>query len=409
MLQKLVIKNFRLLRDVEIEFDQEVPTVLIGPNGSGKSTVLEVLDFIARCGESGLEAAVVAHGGLDGIRTAGGTDDVELETIWGFSSSAPAKRPWNLTWTVSLAQSSSGSVVIRRESLSDMQQGGNRRELVTTDEDGRRLVFPDDTTPEKPSVAKPRTKLAFEAIVDPSRFKGLSYLRLLAMSLRVLGALSVAPAWARTETQGIPSPRDSLVIAPKQFLDRQGLGLANVLYSLQSDHAEAWTELERAFRAEFPYFQRIVFPADVAGGKIAFAVEDSRYPERKFYAWEMSDGMIAYLCLLVAVLHPDQIGVIGLDEPDAHLHPSALRRLMSLAHRPHNKRKLVIVSHSNALLDELADPARSIRIVEASANGAVIRRLDPEALASWRKEYSLSEMRRTGLLDASNANSKGSE
>jgi predicted ATPase len=102
-------------------------------------------------------------------------------------------------------------------------------------------------------------------------------------------------------------------------------------------------------------------------------------------------------------LHPRQIGTLGLDEPDANLHPSALRRLMALAHARHPKRSLVIVTHSDALLDELVDPARSIRIVESTKDGAMIRQLDADALAAWRKDYTLSEMRRTGLLDASNA------
>ena len=112
--------------------------------------------------------------------------------------------------------------------------------------------------------------------------------------------------------------------------------------------------------------------------------------------------MVAYLCLLVSVVHPLHRGVLALDEPDAHLHPSALRRLMALAQESHADRALLITTHSNALLDELRDPAASVRIVEPSPDGARIRRLDPDALAAWRSEYSLSDLRRTGLLDQSN-------
>jgi AAA15 family ATPase/GTPase len=60
MLERLRIKNFKLLRDVELEFQRDVPTVLIGPNASGKSTVIEVLDFLARCATEGLEPALIA-------------------------------------------------------------------------------------------------------------------------------------------------------------------------------------------------------------------------------------------------------------------------------------------------------------------------------------------------------------
>ena len=48
MLRRIRIKNFKLLRDVTLEFPYaSVPTVLIGTNASGKSTVIEVLDFLA--------------------------------------------------------------------------------------------------------------------------------------------------------------------------------------------------------------------------------------------------------------------------------------------------------------------------------------------------------------------------
>ncbi len=90
MLQKLRVKNFRLLRDVEIDFDTGVPTVFVGPNGSGKSTVLEVLDFLARCAHEGVQAASAAHRGLSGIRTIGTNEAVSLETTWSFGGRGEA-------------------------------------------------------------------------------------------------------------------------------------------------------------------------------------------------------------------------------------------------------------------------------------------------------------------------------
>ena len=147
--------------------------------------------------------------------------------------------------------------------------------------------------------------------------------------------------------------------------------------------------------------KRIVFPPDPAGSRISFAIEDERFPARKIYASEMSDGMIVYLCLLSLILHPHQRAVLALDEPDAHLHPSAVRRLMALAHEPAH-RHLIIVTHSNALLDELQDPAASIRIVENTREGARIRKVDAAALDNWHSEYTLSDLRRTGLIDPTN-------
>lgn len=400
MLQRLCVKNWKLLQDVEIELVHDVPTVLIGPNSSGKSTVIEVLDFLARCAAEGLEEAVVAHGGMSSIRTAGITAPVEIESMWSFKEDS---RTWLLSWKLSLDAGPNGQVVILEESLLD-----GERALLSTTDDGSRLVL-DELVPDKPPrpvrlpppLSAART-LGFHGFMDPKRYSGLFRLRSIVGQIRVLGAMAAAPTWARASAERA-SARDSLVISTQAHVGREGLGLATALYNLQTDHGDVWEQLHRAFRAEFPFTKRIVFPPDPGGSRISFALEDARFPGRRIYASEMSDGMIVYLCLLTMIVQPNQRAVLALDEPDAHLHPSAVRRLMGLAQEKHPRRHLLIVTHSNALLDELRDPARSVRIVEPSDKGARIRKLDPDALNAWRGEYTLSEMRRTGLLDRSNS------
>lgn len=403
MLTRLRIQNFRLLRDVEIVFEEKAPTVFIGPNGSGKSTVLEALDFLSRCGADGLQAAAVAHGGIRSVRTIGCDEPITFEMQWRFRTGLGTAKERNriLQWAVSLLPEASGVATVVREELTDTASKPARRVVVTGDQ-RRRSVHAENDAKAKPSQVKSNTKLTFEELADADRFFSLTLLKVLLSEINVIGAISTAPTWARMD-RAAASPRDSLVMGPKKFLDRQGLGLANVLFGLFNNHREAWEDLERAFRAEFPFVRRIVFPPDVGGSRIAFAFEDERFAERKLFASEMSDGMIAYLCLLSSVLHPEQLGILALDEPDANLHPSALRRLLGLAHRENSRRRLAIVTHSNALLDELRDPARSIRVVESTKTGARIRKLDKDALAAWRQDYSVSDMRRTGLLDPTNA------
>lgn len=404
MLRRLHVKNFKLLRDVRLEFEEDAPTVLIGPNASGKSSLLEVLDFLRRCADDGLESALVAHGGINAIRTAGATGPVEIDATWMFTKSDKlqsadaglAGRTFHLRWTFAVDGTRGGQGVLAREALYD----GETR-LVGNGADGHREILDESTPKPRYDRLPDELKLAFDGRADRTRNPGLFHLRVILLGSQVLGVLASAPAWARSAAERA-SARDAVVISRQAFLDREGLGLAVVLYNLQTDHAEAWSRLTQAFRAEFPFVKRIVFPPDPGGSRISFAIEDDRFAGRRVYASEMSDGMITYLCLLSLVLHPNQLGVLALDEPDAHLHPSAVRRFMALAHDEHLRRSLVIATHSNAVLDELRDPAASVRIVEPSPDGARIRRLDPEALAAWRGEYSLSDLRRTGLLDQSN-------
>lgn len=392
MLTSLRIKNFKLLRDVEIELERDKPTVFIGTNASGKSTVLEVLAFLSRCAEEGLDKAVVAHGGGNAIRTFGAQGPIEITTSWGWLLGSHDPLTWSLALEVTARGTSIRSETLRVGSLV----------LVDTVADGIRHVF-DETAPGRSvgSIDKPGV-LAFHAFADPLRFAGLAALNAFARLGRVIGTLAAPPAWAR-HVADRASPRDSMVISNASVIGPEGVGLANALYNLQVEHRDSWERLERAFRAEFPFVRRIVFPADPGGSRISFAIEDTRFPGRRALASEMSDGMIVYLCLLALIAQPGHV-ILGLDEPDAHLHPSAVRRLLAFAAaNSSSTRAVLIVTHSNAILDELADPAASIRVVEATPEGARIRKLDREALAAWRKDYSLSDLRRTGLLDPANS------
>ena len=47
-IERLKVRNFRALRDVEITRLTPM-TVLLGPNGSGKSTVFDVFAFLREC------------------------------------------------------------------------------------------------------------------------------------------------------------------------------------------------------------------------------------------------------------------------------------------------------------------------------------------------------------------------
>jgi predicted ATPase len=407
MLTQLRVKNFRLLREVTIDFGPL--TVFIGPNASGKSTVLEVLDLLSRLSGESLEEAFDVHGGVYGIRTIGASGPLEISTRWKFNHKKRFEsgkgRSWSLDWELQLDQAPNGALAVRRETL--LERAAPTRTLIETSPEGVRWVHPHPLDEDgnlgeggPPATAPPDT-LAFNAVRDDQRFPALTHLRRILGEIRVLGSLTASPRWARADPAG-PSARDSLIVAPAPTIGRQGAGLANVLNSVWVDHPDAWAELERAFRGEFPFIKRIVFPPDAGGSRIAFAVEDTRFPERKILASEMSDGMVTYLALLAAIVQPDQLGILGLDEPDATIHPSALRRLLDLAQRAHGKRRLAIVTHSNALLDELQAPAEQIRVSRVTKDGASIERLDADALAAWRSQYSVSDLRRTGVLDQPN-------
>ncbi|MBE8516614.1 AAA family ATPase [Amycolatopsis sp. H6(2020)] len=77
-IERLRIRNFRVLRDVELDGLTPV-TALLGPNGSGKSTVFDALDFLSESLQVGLRSAWDQRGGAADIVTHGEAGPIEIE------------------------------------------------------------------------------------------------------------------------------------------------------------------------------------------------------------------------------------------------------------------------------------------------------------------------------------------
>jgi predicted ATPase len=77
-IERIRIRNYRVLRDVELDGLTPV-TALLGPNGSGKSTVFDALDFLAESLRGGLPPAWEQRGGAADIATHGVDGPVEIE------------------------------------------------------------------------------------------------------------------------------------------------------------------------------------------------------------------------------------------------------------------------------------------------------------------------------------------
>lgn len=408
MLTKLSVKNFRLLRDVSIDIEPGKPIVLIGPNGSGKSSVLQVLDLLRRWATDGLRKGFEAFGGAEAIMThRAGTMTIEADLLWVNHIEPKQERTWSYWTELNIATEFLQPLfhieecihVTDRPPLNEPDRPVYLTRLTDAIIIENTLARTRDELRALPSS---NDKLCFEFINDPWRYAWLEMIRKDFAGIHVYGGFATTPLWAREPREGLQSPFDSAVVAPAPRIDSRGLNLVNALHHMQNNHQEAWDELVDAFRAEFPFVQRLEFPADPAGGRIALGWRDRRYSGVRMQGHQMSEGMTSYLCLLAAVLSPEPTAAIAFDEPDVHLHPSAIRRLVYLLEKASERTAVFVATHSDRFLDFLSDPAGSLRVCEPKDGGVTIQSLNREALDAWRKDYSLAELRQRGHLDSSN-------
>jgi len=77
-----------------------------------------------------------------------------------------------------------------------------------------------------------------------------------------------------------------------------------------------------------------------------------------------------------------------MDEPELHLHPALLARVVGLLEEAAEHAPVVLATHSDRLLDALTDPVASVVLCELDEQRAVrLRRPNAERLADWLEEY----------------------
>jgi len=93
---------------------------------------------------------------------------------------------------------------------------------------------------------------------------------------------------------------------------------------------------------------------------------------RPLSASELSDGTLRYLLLIAALLSPRPPELMILNEPEASLHPSLLGALARLLSKAARNCQIILVSHSERLVEALCEQEDVRRILLEKAFGETI-------------------------------------
>lgn len=264
---------------------------------------------------------------------------------------------------------------------------GERPGVIDT-QDGKRWVFDSGDGGVTPFDG-PFHQTALESSGFPNSGLGES---------RIYAALLTASGWLQTPSERAEGPRAVHVAQPVVRMHSRGMDLTNALATLDEDHRTQFNRLVDDFRAELPFVESLGFQT-VPPGKRVLKWKHAKHPHEWKYLEHFSEGMLAYLSILAALYAQDSPHWIGFDEPETHLHPRLLRRVVAIMEGRAEKTPIIVATHSDALLDCLSEPADAVHIVESGQDGSVIRKLDKDALKAWLEEFRLGELRTNGHLD----------
>jgi predicted ATPase len=374
-IKSIAVSGFKSLGSIELTFDGL--SVLIGENGSGKSSILEVLELL-RCTthENFVNRVASAHGGISQLREHGAA---QVSIVAEIDDGAADPLVYGLVWA---------------------NETGFPIEVITRGADGQE------------AVSRP-TAIQFRADggeLTMGRYDSLVYFgeprnascQIVAEAFRGIEVhlpFQVTAHWA-TASPDRRTPRGISLLEPTRRLDRFGTNLVNAYQSLKNDFGvDHWKEtLEYIHLGLGHEIRDVRLEAIPGGGHMALALETLH--QGRVPAFSLADGVLSYLAFVALFRLDEGRTLLAFDEPELHLHPGLLMRVLGLFETMSDRYPVVISTHSDRLLDGLTDPAGSVVVTELDERHRTrLRHLDPTQLEQWIGDYNgLGELRADGEL-----------
>jgi predicted ATPase len=390
---KVFVDGLRTLEHIEL--DIKGLAVLAGVNGSGKSSIVESCEILHRAASPRfMEEFVMIHGGFDSLKRFGASSmrfGVRIE-----GAGPPLEYTFSIEELLGLHVSEEHLKLFEGNSV-----------IMVIDRQGRQASVLDE-------VSGPTTPRGFPGAGLLLTGFGFRYPH--SAMKRVVTALGqidvqigfeVLPAWVARELGRPPNMRTSTVHKPADALKRLGGNLANVYETLRRDQ-RAWSQTMEYVRIGLGDDIEDVRPERVRAGEGMMLWLKYQSSEKEVPASSLSDGTLDYLAFVAYARLNSQHSLIVFDEPELHLHPALLMRVLDLLEAMAHDTSVLISTHSDRLLDGLSEPAASIVLCNLNATRATeIARIDPDALEKWLTKYrGFGELRAEGLEESTIAHSR---
>ncbi|GAB4205226.1 MAG: AAA family ATPase [Roseiflexaceae bacterium] len=353
VIQRLRVKNYRSLVDVDLTFDRIM--VLVGANGSGKSNLIDVLKFVRDVMVRDLDDAIVARGGIASLRrwSSKGAPDlsIQIDLIDPY---------WKGEYGFTIGSGRNGDWRVKSESM----------KIVPTE--SADSIF-DTYTPVSYQVKEGK-------IIG--NIVGLGYfgdnLKLIGSNsillIKTINILKISDAVG--EIYKLLSDMSFYTIYPDHLrdpqkpgndypLDERGQNLASVLRRIQRKphqdvHNTLVYALGRVVDGVTGYSVRQLGNVLVTQLHHAAAEEGRSGPA--FDLSQESDGTLRMLGILTAIYQNPPRSLLVIEEPELTIHPGALGVLCDVLKEAGARSQLVITTHSPDLIDIF--PEYVLRVVE---------------------------------------------
>jgi len=351
-LSQIKLEGYKSLKECDLELKSL--NVLIGPNGAGKSNFIGFFKLIQSLLEGKLQRFISKNGGPDAFLHHGRKRTEQLKA--------------------------------------EIYFGNNGYKLALEPTADNRMMFSSEDVWWNVAGDKHLGSGHFETVVEEQkkRIGGIyQYTVPVIRNWRVYH-------FHDTSEAALVKQRHS--ISDNIYLRPDAKNLAAFLFRLENWHHEAYERIVKTVRLVAPFFGdfRLRQAVDNPG---QIELEWSELGEDEpFKAHVLSDGTLRFMCLATVFLQPEEFQpeTILVDEPELGLHPYAIKVLASLIRSVSKTKQVIVSTQSVTLLNEF-EPGDVI-VADRKDGASVLRRIGPDELTEWLKEYTLGELWEKNIL-----------
>lgn len=371
-LTNLEATRYRSLKHVDVSLASM--NVLIGANASGKSNVLDALRFLAE----GVRAkefwfAVAARGGLSHLAWKDGIPDpIKLTATFVDDDGC------RYSWAVDL--------------IPEMQRFGLHEQMFKFDREGSSTHIMESqggkvwwwsaqAKNNRVSLKLSSASCALAAAGADESFPA----RRVAEFVERWGFFDPSPPLLRRAAETTAGDR----------LDTHGGNLAARLYAIRNSHngERILTRIVTATRHILGVPESIDPRVDEYDGEVYFLLKESGLVDSILQSG-VSSGTLRMLAFMTALFGETDSSLVGIEEPENHVHPSALKGLAEYLREASERVQIIVTTHSPILLDCLPTP-EEVAIVRRTADGtSIVREENPQGVRRALEEsgFSLGEL-----------------
>lgn len=360
--------------------------VLIGENGSGKSTVVEVCELLRRLPSSNfMNELYNIHSGHAGLLRQGQS---RMEISVRIEDKTKAEAP--LDYTLSFSRIGDLFTIESERLLLQKNPSNPLCALERTQQCAR--FFNQDSGKLEPMGNIPPGTVALNLIREPQannvRQRAIDRVVLALEGIDVQLPFDSRPAWLNRMNSQPMGVRDSVFLQPADRMQRLGWNLPSVYHHLRQDD-EVWKETLELVRLGLgDDVQSITSPVDPSGGRIGISLK-FRGMEQPISSMFLSEGQIAYLGMVALhqLARSSKRSLLCFDEPELHLHPGLIGRVVGLFESMSEHHPVLLATHSDTFLNHLSNPSQAAILSKRSGGASGFFRPDSKALSAWLSEY----------------------